>query len=448
MIRQLIKVMKPDCQVLVEENERPDVPTGGVVQDLPTVIQTIHEDIWNRFVLAEGLVLDYAGLDGSVDLPTPEDASLARPNAVSWWVPTENGAFHTGIYLQAMVQRARFTDLPGDKAKARRLANGLMRCASVGSVPGFIARYVLSDGRSHYAMGSDDQTGPWFAGLWSYIRSGIPTEEEKSSIAEKIVEVAAALKASQWRLPCDPIGDVKSGEFRGDLSVADFRAACRVLFVMRAVAELTNDPAWNDLYKTALSETPGGGTKSRLDYIAEGLAGDFRRIPMLSDQQLWIFANSQAMLAELIKLEENPEVRDVFRRAMLANADAVLPEIRNGRSQSALEGLTYDTHWRDLNEIWQPQVTSEDATRLATEQFELWNNQGRNIEIRDVREPLCASLIFFLSPDRPKESDEAGQALEKLIAGIRWNERFSSFGIFAEAAWYEMQDVIAGRSKT
>jgi hypothetical protein len=59
---------------------------------------------------------------------------------------------------------------------------GLHSLNSISDVKGFVGRGVSSDGRSHYPMGSDDQTGPWFIGLWRYYDSGLATDEEKERI--------------------------------------------------------------------------------------------------------------------------------------------------------------------------------------------------------------------------------------------------------------------------
>jgi len=55
----------------------------------------------------------------------------------------------------AACERARRSRSPADAAQARRLAAGLLKCASVSDVPGFIARGVGTDGACRYPLGSD-----------------------------------------------------------------------------------------------------------------------------------------------------------------------------------------------------------------------------------------------------------------------------------------------------
>jgi len=155
-------------------------------------VEQAHAELWGRFVDKYGIIRDYVG-----ELPTPEDCKLGRPNAIGWWSPIENGPMFNGLYLPAMCERARRSGAAADAEQARRLAQGLMKCASVSDVPGFIARGIGTDGVCHYPLSSDDQTHPWFLGLQAYLKSGISTAEERGQIIAKVKEVAAALEAVQ-----------------------------------------------------------------------------------------------------------------------------------------------------------------------------------------------------------------------------------------------------------
>ena len=83
-------------------------------------VDQAHVELWNRRIDKHGVILDYVG-----EIPTPEDCSLGRPNAIGWWSPIENGPMFTGLYLPAACERARRSGDPADKANARRLAQGL-----------------------------------------------------------------------------------------------------------------------------------------------------------------------------------------------------------------------------------------------------------------------------------------------------------------------------------
>lgn len=157
-------------------------------------VESTHSALWSKFIGADGLIHDYVG-----DLPTPEECAVGKPNAIGWWSPIENGPMFTGSYLAAICQRARLSGSAADREQARRLAKGLLTCASVSDVPdvpGFIARGMGTDGKGHYPMGSQDPTHPWFYGLQAYATSGIPDAEERKIVVDKVKEVAESLEAA------------------------------------------------------------------------------------------------------------------------------------------------------------------------------------------------------------------------------------------------------------
>lgn len=89
--------------------------------DAAASVQQAHSEIWRRFIDKHDVMLDFTELDGSVDLPTPEECREGKPNALGWWSPIENGAMFNGMYLDGMVNRWRHTKSAEDAAKARRL---------------------------------------------------------------------------------------------------------------------------------------------------------------------------------------------------------------------------------------------------------------------------------------------------------------------------------------
>jgi hypothetical protein len=317
-----------------------------------------HLQLFGHHVDRHGAIMDYAG-----DLPTPEDCSLGRPNAIGWWSPIENGPMFTGLYLPAACERFRRSGSESDKEEARRLAGGLMKCASVSDVPGFIARGMGSDGTCHYPMGSDDQTHPWFQGLHAYLKSGIPTGSEREEIVGKIREVAGVLQSTGWRCPCD--GAFK-GEFRGGYTGHLFRDAVRYLYLLRALHEMTGDALWLGEYQKALAAHPGGSDKTRLEICAEGFAVDHEAIKGIDDHQLWIYVGSQRSLQQLVVMEEDEEIRRHYRAGLNQNAVAAFASVGKYREFDNNDTQHFGhTHWREGYTTWFPQPTQADAEKLA-----------------------------------------------------------------------------------
>jgi len=407
------------------------IPCSLLASPVPAEVNALNRDIWTRFVAQpQGLLLDYILADGTASLPTAEEATQGRPNAISWWTPMENGAFFNGLYLDGIVRRWGLTHAPEDREKAVTLVHGLTLCATVGSTPGFIARGVFADGKSHYGIGSDDQTSPWFYGLWRYLQSGIPSETERKELIAKMVEVAEAVQAAKWHMPCDSIGDLAPGQMRGSWAESNYRSATRLLFVTRILFELTGDPRWEQLYNRALTEPMKDG--QRLEIVTRGMPGEWLKTPDLAKNQLWIYVNPQAMVRELLALEKRPEIRACYAASLQATADACRAKIKTDVSR--LGSAPFLTDWRVMNELWRPQPLVGDAVKLAMEQLHFWKNQGKTIEAQSVREPLCAAWITFLSSEQP--DPEALRQFSETFASIPWEKLSSSVGFFGECAWY------------
>ncbi|PAW78796.1 MAG: hypothetical protein B9S32_05285 [Verrucomicrobia bacterium Tous-C9LFEB] len=403
--------------------------------EIPAEVKAMHDDIWQRFISPHGIVLDYNTLDGKVEIPNADECENGKPNALSWWTPIENGPFFSGLYLDAIVRRWKLTGSEVDRAKAKRLADGLILCASVSEIPGFVARGVAADGKSHYALGSDDQTGPWFYGLWRYVRSGAATGEEKKRVEKKMVEVAEALRANHWFLPADPIGGIKPGQTRGSFHDSEYRGTTRLLFITRILFEITGDKVWQQAYEEALSETFKASGKTRLEHLTEGIPSFFVLHPHMVKNQLWLFLNSQGNLRELIDLEKRPEIREKYLATLRLNAKTVAGTVVDSYSTN-IESIPFKTDWRSLNTYWKPQATSDEATKLALDELREWKNAGRGMEITAVREPFCAAAIIFMAPDRDEQAGIAMARFQKLLRQTPWDKLYSSYGIFAELAWY------------
>lgn len=115
--------------------------------DVQRAVESAPAALWAKLVGADGLIHDFVG-----EIPGPEDCAKGRPNVIGWWSPIENGPMFTGLYLPAMCERARRSGDPLDQQQARRLAQGLLKCASISDVPGFVARGVGTDGTCHYPL--------------------------------------------------------------------------------------------------------------------------------------------------------------------------------------------------------------------------------------------------------------------------------------------------------
>lgn len=394
-------------------------------------VEQAHAELQRRFIDRFGIVQDFVG-----DLPTPEDCRLGRPNVIGWWSPIENGPMFTGLYLPAACERARRTGAAADRDQARLLAEGLMKCASVSDVPGFIARGVGTDGTCHYPLGSDDQTHPWFLGLHAYVKSSIPTADERAAIVKKMSEVAAVLESTGWRCPCD---GAFRGEFRGGYRGHLFRDAVRYLYLLRAMHDVTGDAVWLERYRNAVTERPHGGDKTpnektRGEICAAGYPQDREAIKFLDESQLWIYVGSQASLAKLIALETDEALRSRYRAGLKVNVEQARKGIAGYKTFDNRDTKVFgNADWRAVYSHWFPQPTQADAARLAEIADKAKRGERKHYETRWMRNPLAACAITAYDADAATRAEIETALRHYDYAKLNMAEFF-----LAECAYYTL----------
>jgi endo-1,4-beta-xylanase len=416
--------------LLFDRQGKPKPAFDAVVKELVVkatpaqAIEKAHAETWRRFVDEHGIVRDYVG-----ELPTPEDCRLGKPNAIGWWSPIENGPMFTGMYLNAMVERARRSRSATDKEQARKLSQGLLKCASVSDVPGFVARGLGSDGKCHYPLSSDDQMHPWFLGMQAYLGSDIPSAEERKALVVKVGEVANALESYDWKVPCD--GSFK-GDFRGGFKGEHFRDVVRYLHMLRATYEMTGDAVWLERYRQALAEKPAKSAETRQEICVLGCPRDLSFIPHIEKGQLWIYVGTQAGLARLAAVETDPAAQAAFRKGLAVNAQFALPAVEtHAQFDNADQKAFGSADWRHVYTTWFPQPTQAEAARLAAIVDYKKRGPRKAYESTWMRNPLAGAAIVALS------GDESGRAaVLKAVSHYDYAKLNMAEFFFAECAYY------------
>lgn len=398
-----------------------------------SAVQCAHQIIWEKFVDEYGIIYGYVG-----ETPTPEDCTIGRPNAIGWRSPISDGAFFTGLYLTAICEKARRSERQEDNEKAKRLVAGLLRCASVSDVPGFIVRGVGTDGKCHYCAGSTDQTVPWFLGLYSYLMSGIPNEIERRQVINKIEEVVDALMLSDWKLPCDGIF---KGQYRDDLKDKRFLEVPSYLFILRAMYEITNKDIWIERYRNALIEYPAGSSKTRAEICSSGYLIDsdiqfFSGIKNINKGQLWIYVKNQASLAQLILLEKDQIIKAYYQTGLIQNAKNAIEAIKDFKSFDNNDTKKFgNANWREGYPLWFPQQTQADAEKLSRMGDTAKLGERRDYEKSFMTNPLAAAAIVALSGDSSHR-----EVIEQAILHYDYSKLNLSEFFFAEVAYYTLPD--------
>lgn len=403
-------------------------PAEGLVSpaEVAGAVERAHAVLWSKFIGNDGLIHDYAG-----DLPTPEDCTLGRPNAIGWWSPIENGPMFTGSYLVAICERARRSGAAADRDAARRLAKGLLTCASVSDVPGFIARGVGTDGKCHYPMGSQDQTHPWFYGLHAYATSGIPDAAERKIVVDKMKEVAGALDAADWKCPCD---GAFQGQSRGDFKMFRHHGAVMYLFILRAMHDVTRDRVWLERYQKAMRERCAKSGKTRLEICAEGFPHDHEQIRNIDRGLLWIYVSSQGSLARLAGWETGDHARERYRAGLAVNARGALAVLGAYKTFDNRDTKLFGhARWREAYPAWFPQKTQADAERMASRGDPKILGQRKGYEAARMRNPLAAAAIIALGGCR-----DGFEPVRQAICHYDYARLHMAEFFFAECAYYAL----------
>ena len=399
--------------------------------DSATAAGQAHREIWRRFIDKYGIMIDFADLDGSVSLPTPEELRDCKPNALGWWSPIENGAMFNGLYMDAAILRWKRTKSSEDAAKARKLMEGLLLLNSISEVKGFVGRGVSTDGKSHYPMGSNDQSSPWFLGLWRYLDSGLATDEERKRITKHLVETTDAIVAMKWQMPAEqPFGR------RGGFGGFTFDSAPRMLFVCKLLHAVTGDAKWDKLYRDALAERGGKENRTRLEVCEHGMVFEYARY------HTWTSCTCVGAVRALWEMEKDEAVRTAYAKGLQASADLAFKSLPMAEKFDNADTSHFEMDWRVMNKDWKPQQTEMEAQDLAHLQLKnyLKVSPRRAKETEFVREPTAAAWVVTLAPDAAILKQRAAD-VERVIAHYDYTRLYYSQFFWVDAAWERLQSV-------
>ncbi len=395
-------------------------------------VEQAHAELWRRFLDKQNVMLDFTMPDGSISLPTPEECRLGKPNALGWWTPIENGAMFGGLYMDAAVNRWRHTKSADDAAKARRLMEGLLFLSSISDVKGFVGRGVSTDGKSHYAMGSNDQTLPWFLGLWRYLDSGLATADERQRIVAKLVETAETILRLNWAMPAEP----PFGR-RGSFSASSFGGMPRLLFTAKMMHALTGDAKWDAIYREALAKRGGKGKLTGLEMCERGMFFE------TAFHHTWTDCCSVGALRALWDMEQDETLRAAFARGLQASADVAFQYLPLAQQFDLHDRSVFEPDWRKcMMPLWKPQQTEKEAQDIAHMQLIALGKQSprRSLECTLVREPASAAWIVTLAPD-PVILKQRAAEVERVIAHYDYKQLHCCSFFWVESAWWRLRSV-------
>lgn len=382
-------------------------------------VEKVMREVKSRFVQPNGTIVDFAGERGEVELPTPEECRLGKPNAVGWAVPISNGAFFTGDYLLAMLKL-------GDRDMSRKLYCGLCVLQDVSSRPGCIARGTGTDGKCHYMASSNDQVIPFMLGLEAYMDSPISTPEEKADCRRRLLVEARALEANGWKVPGETAAFDRGSFLDTPKKGAWFRwcEATHLLYTTGLLDRLERTKRRND----ALNERLGDG-KTRYDTLAE--------CPGLKPHENWYSSHSVLITKRLAAATDDPKLAAAATKALERIAQTSIEAV--GKWRLYKPGLTFSTNWRVQNAMWQPQYNDADADKVAMSgQRKLWHEVSPCIpdEGQHVMTPFAAAWNLALAGGDTTYA-RVRQELEAAAKTINFSRVHSAGMFFFVNAWAE-----------
>lgn len=402
----------------------------------PPAVESAHRELWQRFFHPRAAVLlDHAGMDGTVILPTAEECRTAKPNGLAWGCSTEDGPMFCGVYLEALVHRAQLSGSEADRRKARRVADGLMKLATLGQTRGFIARGLSDDGTAWHPIGSNDQTFPWIYGLWRYLQSDLPSAEQRSAIRRQLVVVIETLEQHGWKVPCDR----PPFDYRGSFARFDWESAPRLLFLARVAADLTGDGRWQNTYRQLLDERNPKHADGQPDRRALCRRGMVHHDPKQGPRHTWTAGAGVIALRGLWELERDEALRAVYAEGLHASVELAAESLPLARQFDNDDQRTFLLDWRKLNTIWRPQASVAESHKLAEEQLAMLDRLSprREYECQYVREPLYAAWTVTLSHD-PAQLRRYAPAVLAAIEHYRYDRLYLSQFFPAENAYYRL----------
>jgi hypothetical protein len=405
---------------------------SAATHDTPAAaIDQAHSEIWRRFVDEYGIIVDFTDLDGTVNLPTPEECREGKPNALGWFQPIENGAMFNGLYMDAAVQRWQLTKSDDDAAKARRLMEGLLLLNSISEVKGFVGRGVSTDGKSHYPMGSNDQTGPWIVGLWRYYESEIATPEEKERIKRHLVETVTAIESLDWKMPAEaPYG------IRGTFQGFHFEEASRLLFTMKLMFLLTGEESWQTTYLAEGKVVDPESGLTKLEICGRGMKYFYAKT------HTWTSCVAVAALRALWEIEDDTALKTIYADGLRASAILAAESLPLAEKFDHKDGKTFSQDWRQaMMPLWRPQANEEEAVELALEQVRAFGKLSprRQTECDFIREPASAAWIVTLCPD-PEIVKPHLAAMEMVMTRYDYADLYYCTYFWVESAWWRLKN--------
>lgn len=380
----------------------------------------VRKILWKHFIDPETYMLYDHKDPGQKNLPTREEIKANIPNTTGWTTGMEDCALNGSMYLCGLLEGYHQTKEIESKGLAKKIYSGLELLGSVSPTPGFLARGVLPDAKTHYINSSVDQYTMWVYAMWRYYHSEISSEEERKKIIRMVEEVCQFIESSNFNILTEEKKPSIVGSCRNLRGLEFFLIAYN----------LTGNRHWYDIY-IKLRE---GKNQSILKEIC-----DWMIVETSAD---WAVLQDQIALRSLYELEKEFVYQNVYATALRIRAEKGRKMLERYKEYNPeiIKENPYDFNWRrDWRKYLQehPGVNTAKDPHIGFFVMDWWANRpALQHEHETIRIPFEGMLIILLSEEE-RLIEELGKECESLISHYDYNLIGSSSSLaYIEFVYY------------
>ncbi len=237
--------------------------------------------LWELYYLPEtGLLYDYRtswDFEHRFDhLPSVREIAECKPNPCGWGSGMEDSMINAGVTMDALTEACLLTSDPELVRRAADIFKGMVNCAEVHGVRGFVARSISPrDGRSVFPESSRDQYTNYVHGLWKFYHSSLSDRVQKAKIREIMGNICARLEAvitpeNDYTIP--RIDGMKIHSTVCKMWNVEPHEAARLPMIYAAGWDITGDSHWFNLYRRYAEDALDQSQNLRtMNYVAYAL---------------------------------------------------------------------------------------------------------------------------------------------------------------------------------
>ena len=371
--------------------------------------------LWKIYYLPEtGLLYDYRtsrDFEHRFDhLPSVREIAECKPNPCGWSTGMEDSMINAGVMMDALTEACLLTSDPELVRRAADLFKGMVNCAEISGIKGFLARSISPrDGRSIYPESSRDQYTNFVHGIWKFYHSSLSDEVQKAKIREIMENICTLMEEvitpeNDYTIP--RIDGVKINSTVCKMWNVEPHEAARLPMIYAAGWDMTGNSRWFELYRR----------------YAEDALDQSRNLHLMNYLAYALF-QMQCSLDVIYRIEPESALREKCKKAMHLAAEYC--------------------EFNGWNVLWQESLCDYRATfadwhtvtdvRVCRCGYRIPNYPSDYADFsRRLRESWEAPLVQLMAPEREISSRQV-RLLKRMLAKVEPEEisNITPYGLLA-----------------